>query len=215
MAFRIRACAVAAAIGCVWHTGDGPAGRADAYAAAAGSGARASDLHRAARHDRAAARDHRPCHGVQGAQLALEQARRAAATGTTAVQSAELGVEAARQGSFNVQQTAVEEAQYALKKARKNVDAGRIIATQDGQVIAVAIGEGDTAEAFEPLVEIADPSRLEIGAELSAEHMRQLAEGQPATISLLARPDVLMPATIRRMPAPFRSRRQRRRSGAG
>lgn len=141
--------------------------------------------------------------GVQSAQLALEQARRAAGSSGTAIQNAELGVEAAQQGSFNAQQTAVEEAQYGLEKARKDVDAGRIIASQDGQVIAVGIGEGDTAEAFEPLVEIADPSRLEIGAELSAEQMRQLAEGQPATISLLARPDVLMPATIRRLPAPY------------
>lgn len=141
--------------------------------------------------------------GVQGAQLALEQARRAAGAGSTGLQSAELGVEAARQGSFNAQQSAVEEAQFALDKARKNVDAGRIIANQDGQVIAVGVGEGDTVEAFDPLVEIADPSRLEIGSELSAEQMRQLAEGQPATISLLARPDVALPATIRRMPAPY------------
>jgi len=140
---------------------------------------------------------------VQYAQIELEKARRGTNSSNSAVESARLALEAAKQGSFHAKQTAVEDAQIGVEQARKAVEAGRITAPQAGEVMSIGVGEGDTVEAFDPVVELADPSKLEVGAELSAEQMRQLAEGQLATISLLARPDVLMPATIRRLPAPY------------
>ncbi|MCG8351878.1 MAG: HlyD family efflux transporter periplasmic adaptor subunit [Chloroflexales bacterium] len=100
---------------------------------------------------------------------------------------------------------AVEDAERALEKAQKRVNDGQIIAPQNGEILALAIREGDNAQAFKSIIEIADPSELEIAAELSADQMRQLAEGQPAEINLLTRPDVIMPAAIRRLPAPYGS----------
>jgi multidrug resistance efflux pump len=123
----------------------------------------------------------------------------------SAVEQAQLGVEEAREGSLDSQLTAVEDAQVELEQARKEVQDGQIIAPQNGELIALAIGEGDEITAFESVIEIADPTNLEIAAQLSAEQMRSLAEGQPATISLLSRPDVLMPSVIRLMPAPYGS----------
>lgn len=122
-----------------------------------------------------------------------------------AVESKQLALEEAREGSFNAQLKAVETAQRAVEKARKKVEDGRVTAPQDGEVVALNIGEGDTVEAFSPVVEIADLSRLEVAAELGGDQMRQLQEGQPVEISLLARPDVVMPASIRLMPAPYGS----------
>src|SRR6266545_1944477 len=122
-----------------------------------------------------------------------------------AVDDAQLGLDEARQESFNSQQKAVETAQRALEKARKVVEDGRVIAPQSGEVLALSIGEGDEVQAFNPIVEIADPSHLEVAVELGGDQMRQLAEGQPAEVSLLTRPDVIMPATIRQMPAPYGS----------
>ncbi|HEU5103070.1 MAG TPA: HlyD family efflux transporter periplasmic adaptor subunit [Roseiflexaceae bacterium] len=72
-------------------------------------------------------------------------------------------------------------------------------------MLAISISEGDTVTAFDPLIEIADPSQLEVASELGAEQMRRLAEGQPAEISTLSRPDVIIPAIIRQMPAPYGS----------
>jgi hypothetical protein len=92
-----------------------------------------------------------------------------------------------------------------VDKARKKVDDGRVIAPQSGQVLALSIGEGDEAQAFTSVVEIADPSKLEIAADLPDTQMRQLAEGQPVNISLLSRPDVIMPGVLRRLPAPYGS----------
>ena len=80
-----------------------------------------------------------------------------------------------------------------------------LLAPQAGEVLSLAVGEGDQAEEFTPVIEIADPSQLEVAVELGGEQMRQLAEGQPAEVSLLSRPDVIMPAVIRLMPAPYGS----------
>jgi HlyD family secretion protein len=122
-----------------------------------------------------------------------------------AVDDAQLELDEARQESFNSQQKAVETAQRALEKARKKVEDGRVIAPQSGEVLALSVGEGDEVQAFNSVVEIADPSKLEVAVELGGDQMRQLAEGQPAEVSLLSRPDVIMPATIRQMPAPYGS----------
>jgi multidrug efflux pump subunit AcrA (membrane-fusion protein) len=121
------------------------------------------------------------------------------------VEAKRLALEEERTKSFNSQIKAVETAQRALDKARKQVEDGRIIAPQDGQVIVMGIGEGDTVQSFESVVEIADPTQLEIATELSGDQMRQLQEGQPAEVTLLSRPDVIMPAVIRQMPAPYGS----------
>jgi multidrug efflux pump subunit AcrA (membrane-fusion protein) len=121
------------------------------------------------------------------------------------VKDAQLALEEAQAGSYNTQQKAVEDAQRRLDKAQKKVEDGRIIAPQNGQLLAISISEGDTVTAFDPLIEIADPSQLEVASELSAEQMKQLAEGQPVEINTLSRPDVVMPAIIRLMPAPYGS----------
>jgi len=121
------------------------------------------------------------------------------------VKDAQLALEEAQAGSYNTEQKAVEDAQRRLDKAQKKVEDGRIIAPQNGQLLAISISEGDTVTAFDPLVEIADPSQLEVASELGAEQMKQLAEGQPVEINTLSRPDVVMPAIIRLMPAPYGS----------
>jgi multidrug efflux pump subunit AcrA (membrane-fusion protein) len=121
------------------------------------------------------------------------------------VKDAQLALEEAQAGSYNAQQKAVEDAQRRLDKAQKKVEDGRIVAPQNGQLLAISISEGDTVTAFDPLVEIADPSQLEVASELGAEQMKQLAEGQPVEINTLSRPDVVMPAIIRLMPAPYGS----------
>ncbi|MFP4438033.1 MAG: biotin/lipoyl-binding protein [Chloroflexaceae bacterium] len=143
---------------------------------------------------------------VQDARRSLEETRREGVIDQEeAVVEAQLALEEAQQETFLTEQTAIEDAQIELEKAQKRVNNGRIIAPQAGEILALSIGEGDQVEAFEAVVELADPAQLEIAAELSAEQMRQLAEGQPAEVTLLARPDVVMPAVVRRLPAPYGS----------
>ncbi len=123
----------------------------------------------------------------------------------TALENAQLELAAAREQSLDAELTAIEDAEVELAAARKEVENGRIVAPQDGVIISMNLAVGDEAIAYEAVLELADPSQLEVGAELSGEQMRQLQEGQPAEISLLARPDIAMPAQIRRLPAPYGS----------
>ena len=77
------------------------------------------------------------------------------------VKDAQLALEQAQAGSYNTEQKAVEDAQRRLDKAQKKVEDGRVVASQNGQLLAISISEGDTVTAFDPLIEIADPSQLE------------------------------------------------------
>jgi multidrug efflux pump subunit AcrA (membrane-fusion protein) len=122
-----------------------------------------------------------------------------------ALEQAQLALAEAREQTLNTSIKAVEDARRALERAQKQVDDGRIVAPRDGQITALAIEEGATAVAYEPVVEVADPTNLEFAAQLSGEQMRQLTEGQPAEIRLLTRPDLALPAVIRQMPAPYGS----------
>lgn len=124
---------------------------------------------------------------LQDAQEAVEQARSA--------------LEETREGSaINDRLKALENAQRDLEKQRKKVEDGQLIAPRDGEVLSVSAAEGDQVIAFDPIIEIADPTNLEFSAQLSGEQVRQVAEGQPAEIRLLTRPDVPLPAIIRKLP---------------
>jgi HlyD family secretion protein len=143
---------------------------------------------------------------VEDARAALEEARRGdTATAEASLARSRLGLESVEQDALDVEQSALDDALLDLEQAQRTVDAGRVIAPRDGTIVALAIGEGDLVEAYEPVIELADPSRLEVAAELSAEQMRELAEGHPAALSLVARPDVVISGTIRLMPAPYGS----------
>jgi HlyD family secretion protein len=133
-------------------------------------------------------------------QLAQGQGNAALIAARRSVEHKRLALQQSQQGTFNAALTAVETAQRALENARREVADGQVIAPQNGQVLSLAIGEGDNAEAYASVVEIADPTKLEVASELSADQMRQLQQGQPAAVSLLSRPDVSMPAVVRQLP---------------
>jgi multidrug efflux pump subunit AcrA (membrane-fusion protein) len=135
---------------------------------------------------------------LQGRNKVIEDAQRA-------LEQAQIALEEARSETLNSAIRAVENAERALEKARRRVDDGRVIAPQDGTVLAVAIEPGVAVTAFEPVIEIADPSKLEFAANLSPQQMRLLSEGQSVEIRLLSRPDLVIPGVIRRMPAPYGS----------
>lgn len=150
---------------------------------------------------------------IQDAEKELDKQRRALdrlinGRGSKAINDAREAVEQARTALDEAQQgedidariKAVEDAQRELDRKRKRVEDGQLIAPRDGEVVSIRFSEGDQVQEFEPVLEIADPSRLEFAAQLSSEQTRQISEGQPAEIRLLARPDVPLLAIVRRLP---------------
>lgn len=117
-----------------------------------------------------------------------------------AVAAAELEVRATGQATFAREQNALDAARLGREQAQRAVAAGQIVAPQDGEIVALAIRPGDTVEAFAPAIELANPGALEVAVELTDEQRLLLVEGQPAEVTLLARPDLPLSALIRRLP---------------
>lgn len=143
---------------------------------------------------------------VEDASAALEQTRsQSSKQDDLRVAQARLALRAAQQDTLHSQRNAVDEAHKRLERAQQTVDAGRIVAPRAGVLLAISIGPGDTVEAYKSVLELGDPDQLEVAAELSASQMQELSEGQAASISLVSRPAELLPATLRRLPAPYGS----------
>lgn len=143
---------------------------------------------------------------VEDAALRLTTAQRAnAGSQASGVRSAELSLAATRDNRFEVEQAQIADAEFALEQAQRSVAAGQIRAPRDGVVLAISIGIGDMVEPFAPVIELGDPSQLEVATELSADQMRLLAEGMPAEIRLAAGNAGTYNGNIRRLPAPYGS----------
>ena len=110
---------------------------------------------------------------------------------------------------------AVTKAELQLTDLQAQITDTLILAPFDGEITAVSTSAGNAVEGFKPVIIIADPSELEVRAELSTEEMQKLSEGQVATIIPVEYPGQEVPSVIRSLPYPFgvwrwnwRSRRQ-------
>ncbi|NOZ27344.1 MAG: HlyD family efflux transporter periplasmic adaptor subunit [Chloroflexi bacterium] len=97
----------------------------------------------------------------------------------------------------------VERAQLKVQKLEAAIADAQIIAPFDGQVLSISLTEGRPVDAFKPVVVVADPSELEISADLTSTQLQDLAEGMPATIVLVSRPGEELEGYIRRLPYPY------------
>jgi multidrug resistance efflux pump len=80
-----------------------------------------------------------------------------------------------------------------------------ILAPFDGEITAVSTSAGKAVEGFKPVIILADPSELEVRAELSTDEMQELSEGQVATVVPVEYPGQERPATIGLLPYPYGS----------
>lgn len=97
----------------------------------------------------------------------------------------------------------VRRAELALLDLRAQITDTQIIAPFAGQVLAVNVTAGQAVEAYKPVIVVADPTQLEISAELSAEQMRDLAEGMPVTLAPTNYPGQTLAGIIRQLPYPY------------
>ncbi len=78
-----------------------------------------------------------------------------------------------------------------------------ILAPFDGEVTAVSTAAGKAVEGFKPVIIVADPSELEVTAELGSEDMGKLSEGQEASLVPVEYPGQELAAEIRLLPYPY------------
>ena len=77
----------------------------------------------------------------------------------------------------------VEEMRLNVDRLTAQLDDAQIVAPFDGVLLSVGLVEGRAVEAYRPVMVIADPSELEVSADLTDRQMRDLVEGMPAAAS--------------------------------
>jgi len=97
----------------------------------------------------------------------------------------------------------VEEIRLTVERLKAQLADARLIAPFDGQLLSISLTEGRWVDAYKPVAVLADPSQLEVSAELTSENLQELTEGMPVTVTLSGRPDEGIPGQIRLLPYPY------------
>ena len=97
----------------------------------------------------------------------------------------------------------VQQADLNVQKLKAAIADAQIMAPFNGKASSVTLTEGREAVAYKPVVTVADPSTLEVSADLTSEDMKNLAEKLPVTVVLVSRPGKEISGTIRRLPYPY------------
>jgi len=97
----------------------------------------------------------------------------------------------------------VELAELALQDLEKDVAASQIVSPMDGEIISIFLKEDELAEAFKPVITVADTTALEVSSEPSNSVLTDLMEG----MEILVIPQVVegdnINGTIRSLPYPY------------
>jgi RND family efflux transporter MFP subunit len=100
---------------------------------------------------------------------------------------------------------AVAKAELEIEELQAQITDTVILAPLDGEVTSLSTAAGKAVEGFKPVIIVADPSELEVTAELSPDDMRELSEGQEAAVVPVEFPGEELPASIRLLPYPYGS----------
>ena len=121
------------------------------------------------------------------------------------VQQAQQQLEWLNEGVDPVLVNEVNQAQLALERLQAQVADAQIVAPMDGQVLSLSVYAGRPAEAFKPVIVVADPLAIEVSADLSSSQLQEMVEGQEAVVALRAYPGQTWHGTVRCLPYPYGS----------
>ncbi|MFN2224166.1 MAG: efflux RND transporter periplasmic adaptor subunit [Candidatus Promineifilaceae bacterium] len=119
------------------------------------------------------------------------------------IELAEHRIEQLQRGTDPLLALDMERTRLEIAATNQQINDAQLIAPFDGEILSVALGSGDTANAFRTVIVLADPGALEVTAELGADQLREMGVGQAATISLRSRPEVEMSGFVRQLPYPY------------
>ncbi|HIP70748.1 MAG TPA: HlyD family efflux transporter periplasmic adaptor subunit [Anaerolineae bacterium] len=115
----------------------------------------------------------------------------------------ELKIEQLERGVDPLLELDVERARLDVQTIEQQIADAQLIAPFDGEILSLNVQPGSRAEAFKPVMTLADPDELEITAELGGEQLSQLSVGQAADIALRNRPEETLTGTVRQLPYAF------------
>ncbi len=93
--------------------------------------------------------------------------------------------------------------QLSLNRLLDQLSDARIVAPFDGIILQISLMEGRQIQGYNTMMIIADPSELEVSADLTDSEKSQLSEGMEVIAEFVNRPGDHMSGAIRRMPYPY------------
>ena len=91
----------------------------------------------------------------------------------------------------------------ALDRLTDQLDEARIVAPFTGVVLQSSIMEGKQVQGYSTMMVLADPTELEVSADLQDTEMSELAEGVSVVAEFINRPGEEFAGVIRRLPYPY------------
>lgn len=115
----------------------------------------------------------------------------------------ELRVEQLQRGVDPQLEIDVERARLDVQEIERQIADAQLIAPFDGTILSIDIAAGDSAQAFDAVMVLAEPDALEISADLGSEDLEQMSVGQLASIELRNRPEAALTGSVRQLPAAY------------
>jgi multidrug efflux pump subunit AcrA (membrane-fusion protein) len=94
-------------------------------------------------------------------------------------------------------------ARLKVQRLEDQVKTGQLIAPFDGEVTTLNIVPGREVEAHKSIAVIADPTSLDITADLTSNQLSVLEEGQTAEVTMSSAPGEVFEATLTQLPYPY------------
>jgi HlyD family secretion protein len=105
-----------------------------------------------------------------------------------------------QQYQVQLAQINVDQVQIDNQNVKASITDSQIVATMNGQVLALDIFAGTSATAYKPVITIGDVSAMEVTAEPDSTLVSQLAVGMPVTMVASFQPGVSLQGKIRQLP---------------
>jgi multidrug efflux pump subunit AcrA (membrane-fusion protein) len=94
----------------------------------------------------------------------------------------------------------VKRAELNVTKLEAAIASAQIIAPFDGLVSSISLTEGRPVDAYRAMVTVSDPATQEVRCDPTGVALNELAENMTATVFLVSRPGVEIPAKVIRVP---------------
>lgn len=120
-----------------------------------------------------------------------------------AVQQAEVALRQAQANSESPEMAGrITNARQAIEEIEKQIEASKIYAPFDGVVAEVGVKPGDLIEAYAPVINIIDPSRLMlVVSEVSSDDLARIAAGQKLEVTFDRYPGEMVTGTVEQLPS--------------
>ena len=140
---------------------------------------------------------------LEGMDRSHEHTRAEVAAQEKTVELAQLAIERLGDTVSPLLTNDVKRAEYSVQKLKQEIAEAQIIAPFDGVLLSVSLSPGQTVTAYQPVSSVADPSKMEVSADLLSNQLQLLAEKMPITFVLSNKPGQTFGGVIRRLPYPF------------